>query len=324
MIPNSNENPSVSLIRKGLRRAWAGAVWMYKIIIPVSFLTFLISFSHILEHLEGVLGPVMGLLHLPSKAAMPLIAGMLTGIYGGIAAMAVLSFTIKETTLIAVFLLISHALIQESTIQGNSGLHPLKATVFRIVMSATVVGLLGLFWHGGQQANPLLGLATVGRITFMGALGNWCVKTLVLSLQILAILVVIMTANEWMKARHLAERLARFLKPLLRMMGLNEDVGLLWLTAMLFGITYGGAVIVEEVRKGTLSAGELESLHLSIGINHAVIEDPALFLPLGVHPLWLWVPRWVAALIAVHLLRLWRRYGGRTVKKKLVSEEKAY
>ena len=141
-----------AILRRGVVKAWAGALWMYKIVIPVSFLTFLLEVSHVLDHLEGILGPVMGLLHLPAKAAMPLLAGMLTGIYGGIAAMAVLSFTVKETTLIAVFLLISHALIQESVIQGQSGMHPLKATLSRLAVSAGVVWVIGWLWQGGGSA----------------------------------------------------------------------------------------------------------------------------------------------------------------------------
>lgn len=307
---NSESITAGAILRKGVAKAWAGALWMYKIVIPVSFLTFLLEVSHVLDHLEGVLGPVMGLLHLPAKAAMPLLAGMLTGIYGGIAAMAVLTFTVKETTLIAVFLLISHALIQESVIQGQSGMHPIKATLSRLAVSAAVVWLIGWLWQGGGQPNSLLSLTTGTRETFMAALLNWCVQTLWLSVQILLILLVIMTAIVWMQARHITERLVGVLRPVLKVMGLSERVGLLWLTAVLFGISYGGAVIVDEVRKGKLPADDLERLHLSIGINHAMIEDPSLFLPLGVNPLWLWLPRLGAAFLAVHVVRLLSRVKG--------------
>ena len=302
-----------AILRRGVVKAWAGALWMYKIVIPVSFLTFLLEVSHVLDHLEGILGPVMGLLHLPAKAAMPLLAGMLTGIYGGIAAMAVLSFTVKETTLIAVFLLISHALIQESVIQGQSGMHPLKATLSRLAVSAGVVWVIGWLWQGGGQPNSLLSLTTGARETFTAALLNWCSKTLMLSVQILLILLVIMTAIVWMQVRHVTERLVGVLRPVLKVIGLSDRVGLLWLTAILFGISYGGAVIVEEVRKGTLPAEDLARLQLSIGINHAMIEDPCLFLPLGVNPVWLWLPRLGAAFLAVHVVRLVSRLPGMRV-----------
>lgn len=312
--------PSEGIFRQGLRKGWAGALWMYKILIPVSFLTFLLEAGHILDHLDGLLAPAMGLLHLPAKAAMPIAAGMLTGIYGGIAAMAVLTFTVKETTLIAIFLLISHALVQESAIQGKSGLHPFKATVFRLTTSVVVVWLVGFFWQGGghQAAQAVIGTAETG---FWSALQGWFWKTLLLSGQILAIIIVIMTAVVWMKTIRLDQRIASNLKPLLKLMGLSERAGLLWLTAVMFGISYGAAVIVEEVRGGTLSKDELERLHLSIGINHAMIEDPALFLPLGVSPLWLWLPRIAAAFAAVHLLGAYHAVRNRRQRGKIDQAE---
>jgi hypothetical protein len=209
--------------------------------------------------------------------------------------------------LIAVFLLISHALVAETAVQGKSGIHPVKAVTIRIVMSVMVVWVLGWLWHGGDQVNTALGMVTVSQKTFMASSGTWCINALLLCLQIFAILLVIMTVNEWMRAHHTAERLAEFLGPVLRLMGLSDRVGLLWLTAMLFGVSYGGAVIIDEARKGHLTAEELETLHVSIGINHAVIEDPFLFLPLGVHPVWLWGPRLVAAFIAVHVVNILKK-----------------
>jgi len=60
---------------------------------------------------------------------------------------------------------------------------------------------------------------------------------------------------------------------------------------------------VNEVRKGALTREELERLHISIGINHGMVEDPALFLVFGLNPLWLWAPKLVMAIIAVQTYR---------------------
>ena len=112
----------------------------------------LLQFSHLIDRLDGVLGPLMGILHLPAKAAMPLLAGVLTGIYGGVASMAVISFTAREAALIAIFLLISHNMIQETAVQGNAGIHPIKAAMFRFSASIVVVWILGLIWKDSGDA----------------------------------------------------------------------------------------------------------------------------------------------------------------------------
>ncbi|TFG37195.1 MAG: hypothetical protein E4H39_02625 [Syntrophobacterales bacterium] len=122
----------------------------------------------------------------------------------------------------------------------------------------------------------------------------------------------ILTALEVFKTLGWITHVVNFLAPLLTVMGLSRKVGVLWITAVVFGIAYGGAVIVEEAKDGQLTEGELETLHLSIGINHSMIEDPVLFLSLGVGAFWLWVPRLIMALIAVRLLTLWQRVRSRS------------
>ena len=63
---------------------------------------------------------------------------------------------------------------------------------------------------------------------------------------------------------------------------------------------------MEEARAGHLDSDELETLQLSIGINHSMVEDPSLFLSLGLSPFWLWVPRTIIAIIAVRILTFWK------------------
>jgi len=63
----------------------------------------------------------------------------------------------------------------------------------------------------------------------------------------------------------------RYPEPFLGLLGLDRKVGVLWLTAAVLGITYGGALIVEETREGQLRPEQLKPLHASIGINHAML-----------------------------------------------------
>ena len=127
----------------------------------------------------------------------------------------------------------------------------------------------------------------------------------------------VMTLIEAMKEFNLIDVFVKLFAPVLRMMGLHRRAGVLWLTGVLFGLAYGGAVIVEESANLGLSPEELEKLQLSIGINHSMIEDPLLFLPLGVNPFWLWVPRLAAAVATVYLISVWfnvkRRFARKTV-----------
>jgi len=295
--------------RSGIRHGWSAFLWILKILVPISFVTALLEYSGWTHTLVAWLKPVMGWLSLPPEAALPIITGLLIGIYGGIGVMATLPLTADQMTLIAVFLLIAHNLIQEGVIQGNSGIHILKITVARLLVAVAAVLAVAPFL-ASDTTTPLSSL-TSGPVAFgfFQTLKNWSVDTAGLSLKMLVIVMIVMMVMEGIKTFRLTERVLEALGPLLKIMGLDKKVGLLWMTGAFFGIAYGGAVIVQEARREGFSREEIEKLHLSIGVNHSIIEDPALFLSFGLSPFWMWVPRLIAAVIIVYVIGLWHRSG---------------
>ena len=293
-------------LQSGLRKGLKGFLWIMKILIPVSLFTALLAWTGWLGHLEFLLQPMMSILSLPAMATLPLLIGMLTGIYGGIAAMSVLPFSQDQMTLMAIFLLIAHNLIQEGIIQAKSGIHPLKATLFRLVAATFTVIAVAPFFNVTMTASKKMGSSLEMTRPLIEALEEWGLTTFNLSIKIFVIIMCILTLLEILKTFDLISPMVRVLNPLLKIMGLDQKVGFLWLTAVIFGVAYGGAVIVEQVKAGHLTKEELEELHLSIGINHALVEDPSLFLSLGLSPFWLWVPRVIVAILAERMLTLWR------------------
>ena len=301
-------------LHSGARQGGRAFLWIIKILVPVSFLTALLEFSGWTFTLVGRLEPVMGWLSLPPEAALPILTGLLIGIYGGIGVMATLPLTVDQMTLIAVFLLIAHNLIQEGIIQGKSGIPILKITMARLLAAAAAVLVVAQFMESDTSL-PLSaaasGPASIGSIQ---ALKRWFLDTAGLCAKMLAIIMVVMIVMETIRVFRLTDRVLETLAPMLRIMGLEKKVAFLWMTGAFFGIAYGGAVIVQEVRREGFATNEIEKLHLSIGINHSIIEDPALFLSFGLSPFWMWVPRLVAAVIIVYAVGLWHR-SGRLMKR---------
>ena len=92
---------------------------------------------------------------------------------------------------------------------------------------------------------------------------------------------------ELMKAFRLMDMLVGMLAPLLKLMGLKRQTGVLWLTGVMLGLSYGGAVIVQQARELQLTREEIEKLQLSIGM---------------------WIPRLLAAILAVYAADAWFRF----------------
>ena len=298
----------------GVKKGRQAFLWMMKIILPVSLLTTLLAWSGWLERIDFIIAPLMKIFGLPPMAALPLLIGMLTGIYGGIAAMVVLPFDQGQMTLMGIFLLMAHNLIQEGIVQGQSGIHPLKITLFRLITASITVMIVSP-WLSGPDSGAAL-LAAPAALTVQPPLGvmlgHWLETTGWICLKILIIIMVIMILLEIVKTFDWIIPIVRIFDPFLKLMGLDQKVGLLWMTAIIFGLAYGGAVIVEEAKAEHLTKEDLQMLHLSISINHSMVEDPLLFISLGLSAAWLYIPRIVVAVVTVHLIRLWFRLSGRT------------
>ncbi len=296
----------------GIAKGWRSFLWMMKIILPVSFLTMLLAWSGWLHYLDIVVKPALKLINLPAAAALPLIIGMLTGMYGGIAAMISLPLSPEQMTLIGIFLLTAHNLIQESIIQGKSGINPVKATLVRIGAAGLTLWLLTPWFASAISGTGVaVSAAAAIRPPFPAAFNSWLTSTAGLTVKAFLVIMSLLTLLEILKSSGWIKYVVALLAPALRFMGLERKLAFLWITAIFFGLAYGGSVIMEESRGGELSREELETLHLSIGINHSLLEDTLLLVALGLSAFWLYVPRLLMAAATVHLLNAWHRFSKR-------------
>ena len=307
-------------LAEGLEKGWRSYLWVLKLIVPISLLTALLEYSGVLMHLDGLLAPLMHLLGLPVAAALPIVIGALAGVYAAVAAMAVLPLTQAQMTLVAIFVLIAHMLIQEGIIQAKAGFHAGLSALVRLAAAIITVMAAGWLLAGDGPLVVALPAAAAIRPSLNAALLGWLAAMSWLAVKIFFIVMTIMVSLAWMRRFDLVRHMVGGLRPVLALMGLQPQVAVLWLSAVLFGVLYGAAVIVEEARAGHFEARELDRLHVSIGINHSMIEDPALFLPLGIHLFWLWIPRLVAAMVAVRIydlfLLLHRRCAARPARHR--------
>jgi hypothetical protein len=287
----------------GVRKGWHSFLWMAKIVVPVSFVVIILHWTGWLNKIDFLLNPLMSLIHLPPEAGYPIITGMLVNIYAVIGIITVLPFSMAQMTLIAVFSLMAHNLPAEGIIQHKSGLNIVKAIGTRIVL-ATVTTLIVAYFMGDTRQSIAVTAGLAAPAPLPGVLVEWAKNTGILLLKIFGIIMGIMIALECFRSLGWMEYLLRACQPVMKVLGLSGRTTMMWVAANLFGLLYGGAVIVEEAQKGDLKKEELEKLHIFIGCNHSMVEDPALFAVLGINAFWLYVPRFVMVVLVVHGYRL--------------------
>jgi hypothetical protein len=84
---------------------------------------------------------------------------------------------------------------------------------------------------------------------------------------------------------------------LLRHIGLTERSAAPTLVGFLFGLAYGGGVIVREIRRHDLPRRQVFIMSVFLSMVHAIVEDSLIFIALGASVFWVVVFRiaWAAA-----------------------------
>ena len=101
------------------------------------------------------------------------------------------------------------------------------------------------------------------------------------SLLVLLIVTPIITATELLRRYRLFDRIIRPLHRLFSWMGIRRESSVALFAGLLFGIAYGGGVLLEEKRSGALTRRDALLVGIFLSLSHALVEDTLLFAAIG-------------------------------------------
>ena len=88
-------------------------------------------------------------------------------------------------------------------------------------------------------------------------------------------------------------------------LGFTEDTAAPTLVGFLFGLAYGGGIIVRDTRRHGLGRRQVFLMSVFLSMVHAIVEDSLIFIALGASIFWVVVYRIVwAALVTLALTAL--------------------
>ncbi len=279
-----------------------------RIMIPVMIIVKLAELIGLVSLAGNVLAPVMGLLNLPPEAGIVWAATLLTGIFGGIATLATLVGTFElssaQLSALGAMMLFAHGIPVEQAIVRRAGAGFGVTAALRIGTAVIYGGLVSWTcqWTGALQTpvnlDWLQGSGSAVNAGFMSWLQSTATSLGITAVIILA-LVLLLDGLERVGVTRL---LTRLILPLLKVSGLDARVGPVTTVGVLLGITYGGALIIEEAQKQALPA-RTRFLALSwLSLSHSLIEDTLLIMALGGNLWVILVGRVLMTLIIVALL----------------------
>lgn len=124
-------------LKGGLNTTWVLA----KIMVPVYFAVTILKHTSLLEAISNLFMPFMNIIGLPGEAAIVLVLGNMVNLYAALGAVATLTLTSKEITIIAVMLSFSHSLFMETAVAKKTGINVVVILLIRLSL-AIVSGLL--------------------------------------------------------------------------------------------------------------------------------------------------------------------------------------
>ena len=286
-----------------LRNALKTALWIIRIIVPVSFVVTLLDFYGIIEWISTFTEPLFRLIGLQGNAAVVYFSSLFLPLYAPIAIITTLPLSLREITILALMCLITHNLPIECAVQRRSGTPFWQTLVLRLTFSILGGFLLNLILPESlsltTQAETLTA-TTSQSSTLNSQLLNWLTNTASLCIKIILIITALMYGQFLLKRYGIINKIARPLAPLMRLCGLHPNSAFLWLVAQIVGLTYGAGIMAQEIEESGANREELHRINLHICVNHSLIEDTAIFCMLGVAWYFLIIPRLIFAILIVN------------------------
>lgn len=127
------------------------------------------------------------------------------------------------------------------------------------------------------------------------------------------IVIPIMVALELFEGTRPFRAVVRGWARVVRHVGLDEQSAAPTLVGFLFGLAYGGGVIVRDIRRHGLGRRQVFIMSVFLSMVHAIVEDTLIFLALGASFVWIvgfrivWAALVTLALTAVATALLRRR-----------------
>jgi len=122
-----------------------------------------------------------------------------------------------------------------------------------------------------------------------------------LLLRVFVIVVPMMVLLEVFEGSRPFRRLVRLWARLMAPLGMTEEIATPTLVGFLFGLAYGGGIIIRETRRRSMSRRQVFLMSVFLSQVHSIVEDSLVFVAVGAAALWVVGFRlaWAAAVTAL-------------------------
>ena len=279
---------------------------LLKVMIPVMILVKLgVDFGAI-EFIGQMISPVMSWVGLPGEMGFVWVTAMLVNIYAGAAALLTIlpecPLTIAQATILGSLILIAHSLPVEQRIAQKAGAGFLFTLGLRLVAALVYGVILSAVYTGFEEFQQPAKVVFLELTPPAQDWSSWTVSSIKSLWSIFWIIFVLLFGLRLLDILKITPILAKGLSPFLRLMGIGEKATSMTVTGALLGISYGGALIIQEARSGNLKEKDIFLSLSFMCLCHGLIEDTLFVMAFGGHYSGLLIGRFVFSLAVIMIL----------------------
>ena len=294
----------MKLLYAWLTQGWKSAMKIFKIMIPVSIVVKILQETGMINHIGDGMAPLMGWMGLPGEMGLVWASAMLGNIYAGLIAYFAIAptLTVAQITTLSTVILIAHALPIELGVTRKAG-----GKVYALFLARFLFGLLAgvLMYHlyrmGGWLEYPPENVTQIVMQDKDQSWGGWLIGELRNYLLIFIIIVLLIILLDLLKRSGLIRYINKFFSPILKWLGISQELIPVTVLGMTMGLAYGGALIINEVEQSQLNKRDLFNALLLMSLCHSLIEDSLLMISIGAHYSGVFIFRSIYAFIITYI-----------------------
>ena len=259
---------------------------LFKVILPVVIVIRALELIGAIPFLAKFLEPLTSFIGIDGSLGLVWMAAILVNIYAGLAAFAslqaIFDYSVAETTILGLLILIAHSLPIEVAIAKKSRISWVFNLSFRFINAVIAGKILSLIFNKYELFDePNKSILQVPNEVVSNI--EWCILQIQNFFLIFLIIFLIISSINILKAVGVWNFIINILKIPLSYLGMSEKVANIILIGLTLGISFGGGFLIKESKKNNISKKDILLSLSFLSLCHSIIEDTILILLIGSH-----------------------------------------
>jgi len=280
---------------------------LFKVILPVVIVIRALELIGAIPFLAKFLEPLTSFIGIDGSLGLVWMAAILVNIYAGLAAFAslqaIFDYSVAETTILGLIILIAHSLPIEVAIAKKSRISWIFNLSFRFINAIVAGKILNLIFTKYELFNePNQSVLQVPNELVSNF--EWAILQIQNFFIIFLIIFFIISTINVLKALGVWSLIINIMKIPLSYLGMSEKVANIILIGLTLGISFGGGFLIEESKKNNISKKDILLSLSFLSLCHSIIEDTILILLLGSHISGILFFRFIYTVIIILLMKI--------------------